>query len=400
MAKTGTLVLYAGMPYTQIMRKKRRWLLPVSLVVLTIGLVGGWLLFTTQHGSSAGISSGPSQDTPIPPPDTLACIEALPDDVLIAQKLMFAGYSDQIGGQAVLLGNANLGGVIVMDETSPEAIKTLTSAFSITPLLAVDQEGGTVQRYTEEGILPGATAMAGSYTPEQAYQKYLFDAQYLKNVGLTTNFAPVVDVASRTPSPLPGRLYASDPAVATTYATQAIKAAQAAGITPVIKHFPGLGSATGNTDFESATTDPLSALKTRDLLPYKRLASFRPDVMVSSAIVPELTDGQPAVWSAAAVTLLRSYGYTNSVVYSDSLTAAALPAALDDATVKAWRAGIDVALIVQGREQTAEIHATIQAITAKVTTATENGELDRKDIARSVKRIFARKGIDACETRF
>jgi beta-N-acetylhexosaminidase len=233
-------------------------------------------------------------------------------------------------------------------------------------------------------------------TAPQVYSLYLKDSQYLKELGLTTNFAPVVDVISRSPNPLPGRMYSSSPNSVSSYAGQYILAQKDAGITPVIKHFPGLGSATGNTDNGSATTDPLSVLKTRDLLPYQALASLNPDVMMSNAIVPELTNGQPAVWSSEAVKLLRSYGYNNAVVYTDSLTAKAIPGTLQDASLKAWQAGIDVAVIVQTKEQTAEISGYATDILTQAKTALQNSSLERSSVVESVARILARKNIDPC----
>lgn len=191
-------------------------------------------------------------------------------------------------------------------------------------------------------------------------------------------------------------MFSSDPAVVTNYTTQNIKAANVAGVTPVIKHFPGLGSASGNTDFGSATTDPLSVLKTRDLLPYQQLSEYKPDVMISNASIPGLTDGQPAVWSPAALSLLRSYGYQDSVVYSDSLTAQAIPGSLQDATIKAWLAGVDVALIVQSRQQTPGLTGILQDILTRANAALQSGELNRDEFSKSVLRILQRKNIDPC----
>lgn len=371
---------------------KRRNLIIIGVIIVLAALgIGAWLLAkpVTQTGPSAtSTSTGSSQES------ALVCTEALPIATQIGQKLMFGGYSDQIAGEQSELQQANIGGVIIMTETPGATISAMVSGFAIAPFVATDQEGGTVQRYTSEGLLPGADQMP-NYSAESAYQQYFTDDQYLKSVGITTNFAPVVDVLSVNPSPLPGRMYSTDPAVVVTYATQAIKAAEAAGITPVIKHFPGLGSASGNTDDESATTDPLSVLETRDLIPYHQLAGLNPDVMVSNAIVPGLTDGQPASLSSAAVALLRTM-YPNAVVYSDSLTANAVPGNLDDAVVAAWKAGIDVALIAQKHDEISQIPGDITAITSDAENALQSGALNKKSFAQSVLRILQRKHIDPC----
>lgn len=326
-----------------------------------------------------------------------ACIQKLPLAVKIGQKLMIASYAGQVGAAITAVGRYDIGGVIVMDAISSDDIVRLKEAYTVAPFIAVDQEGGTVQRYKGAGPMLGATDTANSLSPAAAYAQYSHDAEYLKTIGITTNFAPVVDVESREPSPLPGRMYSNSANVVVSYATQAIRAYKDAGITPVIKHFPGLGSATGNTDFTGATTDPLATLDTRDIVPYRDLATFSPDAMVSSAIVPGLTDGQPALWSSTAVTMLRKLGYQHAIIYTDSLTAAAVPGSLADAVVKAWEAGIDVALIVQKDGETPAISNYIPQITGAVQQALDARQLQQSQLDSSLQRIFTRKQVDPCK---
>jgi len=378
---------------------RRRFILVVG-IILILGGAGVAAFMIARHISqqSSTDTSSTSAPTPKPHDDTaLACIEKLPTDVLIGQKVMVAVYSTTLNAQQPLVASYKLGGVILMNEVDESAIASLSTDMAISPTIAVDQEGGTVQRFKSEGILPSAESTADTMSAAQARALYEKDAKYLASLGVTTNFAPVVDVLSASSNPLPGRMYSSSPNVVSSYAGQNILAQKAAGITPVIKHFPGLGSANGNTDFGSATTAALPTLKTRDLLPYQSLASLHPDVMVSNAIVPELTNGQPAIWSPEAVALLRSYGYEDAVVYTDSLTAKAIPGTIADAAIKAWQAGVDVALIVQTKEENGELTGYINEIITRAEAALQNGELNKKEFAQSVERILARKSVDACQ---
>jgi beta-N-acetylhexosaminidase len=365
-----------------------------SVLIILIVLLAAWWIARTFF--SVNVRYEPDQQTAIPEENTLACIDALPDNVKIAQKIMVAGYNDQLGAEVPVLANAKVGGIIMMTAATGAQVDDLVKAMTIAPLIAVDQEGGTIQRYTAEGRFPGAAEMAQGFSVDEAYDKYLADNKYLKSIGITTNFAPVVDVISAPENPLPGRLYSADANVVTDYASASVRAAQDAGITPVIKHFPGLGSATGNTDYGSATTDPFAILQTRDLLPYKQLAAQHPDVMVSNAIVPDLTGGQPAVWSPEAVKLLRDMGYRQAVIYSDSLTAHAVPGTLENAAIKTWQAGVDMALIVQGHPQTPQLSTYLETIIKNASEALQSGVLDRDDFTASVARILEQKGIDAC----
>lgn len=370
-------------------------------------IIGGILLFAAAAGATWALLSHhvplkPTNDTSDTPSDTPVartadvCVADLPVSVKIGQKLMFAGYDDQIANEADTFAGASIGGVIVMDETPAAAIAQFKKAFTITPIIGVDQEGGTVQRYTDNGLLAGASVMASTKTPQQAYNDYLSDSAYLKSIGITTNFAPVLGVISASPNPLPGRMYSSDPNVVTSYASQAINASFTAGVTPVVKHFPGLGSTTQNTDQGSATLAPLSTLETRDIIPFKNVASLKPDAMVSNAIVPELTNGQPASLSPEAVALLRSYGYQDSVIYTDSLTAQAIPGEVDAAVIKAWQAGIDIAMIVQDDEGNVTFTQNLVTILNTATKAVSDGQIDSKALNDSVLRILNRKGVNPC----
>jgi len=374
------------------MHKRQIFTILGSIVLVVAAAIGGVIL--AKHIDEA--NNPPVVDTPIVTQSALACIEKLPLNQKIGQKIMAAGYSDLLASSQPVFVQNGIGGVILMDEASKAAIDSFKQGFVITPTIAVDQEGGTVQRYKSEGIVPGASDIAANSSADEAYQTYLTDAQFLSSIGISVNFAPVVDVISTVPSPLPGRMYSSNPAIVTEYATQFIKASQKASITPVVKHFPGLGSASGNTDNESATTDSWNALQTRDVLPYKQLAQYKPDAMVSNAIVPELTDGQPAIWSTTAVTALRNYGYQDSVVYTDSLTAEAIPGTIEDAAIKAWQADVDIALIVQKRNDTAGLSTLFQAIITRANAAIQNNELSEQKIDESVLRILQRKGTNPC----
>jgi len=378
------------------MRKRVIAIIVLALVSISI-VIAAIIFFRPTNNSASNQSNPPSSSTPeVPEKTALSCVESLPESVQIGQKIMAAGYSNQLDSSQATFLRYSIGGVIIMDEASAQTINTFKKGFLISLTIAVDQEGGTVQRYKSQGLIPGATDMAANYTTAQAYQSYYTDAQYLKSIGITTNFGPVVDIISAEPNPLPGRMYSSSPSTVIQYATQFIQAYQKASITPVVKHFPGLGSTTTNTDFGTATTSPLATLKASDTIPYQKLAQYNTDAMVSNAIVPGLTDGQPAVWSNAAVSLLRSYGYQDAVVYTDSLTARAIPGTIEDAAIKSWQAGNDVALIVQTSSQTATLPSIFDAIVNKAMAALQSGELDKEKFAESVVRIFNRKNIDPC----
>ena len=111
---------------------------------------------------------------------------------------------------------------------------------------------------------------------------------------------------------------------------------------PVLKHFPGHGGASADTHDELATTPPLDAMRAYDLVPFQQLAARGAAVMVGHLNVPELTDGQPASMSKAAIALLRELGYGDALVLSDALGMDAIGIPVDDAAVLSIQAGVDV----------------------------------------------------------
>lgn len=161
-----------------------------------------------------------------------------------------------------------LGGVILYryNVTGPEQVRALNRALADAnalpqPLLiAVDQEGGLVQRLrASNGFFdtPSHEDVATQQTTAQARATWLRMARMVADAGFNFNFGPVVDLrgdpqdpTGAPASPVIGaleRAFSSDPAVVVTYATQFIEAHREAGVLTALKHWPGHGLAGGDT---------------------------------------------------------------------------------------------------------------------------------------------------------
>ena len=152
----------------------------------------------------------------------------------------------------------------------------------------------------------------------------------MRGLGITIDFAPVVDVTDAPDDTVIGdRSFSSDPAVVTAYAGAYARGLRDAGLLPVLKHFPGHGHGSGDSHTGGVTTPPLDQLQNDDLVPYRTLVSAAPvGVMVGHLQVPGLTGDQPASLSRAAVQLLRTgTGYKapafDGPVFSDDLSSMA-----------------------------------------------------------------------------
>jgi beta-N-acetylhexosaminidase len=168
-------------------------------------------------------------------------------------------------------------------------------------------------------------------------------------------------------------------------------------VVAVVKHVPGLGGATGNTDNMAAATVPWSDLRTGGLLPFAAaVRSGIPAVMVANATVPGLTT-LPASLSTAVITgqLRQQLGFSGLVI-TDSLSATAIQAAgysVSAASVQALRAGADVVLYNATPTTVASL---TQQVVAAIVTAVGNASLSRSRLENAVTHILSVKKANLC----
>ena len=299
----------------------------------------------------------------------------MPLEQVVGQKVVTA-FRGTSPSPALLrrLRTGHLGGVILFSENmaSPGQLRVLTKRIRRAaaqgglppPLIAVDQEGGLVKR------LPWAPPSTAASTMNDPHSEGR-GAGRLRRAGITVNLAPVADVERR-PNFLGSRAFGATEAEVADEACEFARGLQQAGITPTLKHFPGLGEAVGNTDFERVTIRaPLR------LAPYRRCA-HRGLVMLSSATYPRL-GRHPAVFEPNAYALLSG----RTVTISDDLTARAM-AGRADVAVRAARAGLDLLLYAGSEESSAGAYR-------RLLRAVRQNRLDERRVRASAARIIALK---------
>jgi beta-N-acetylhexosaminidase len=258
-----------------------------------------------------------------------------------------------------LVRDLKVGGIILFARNieSPEQVWELTrdlqhEAMSATgrPLLiAVDQEGGRVQRLKAPfTIIPPARELGTTRTPKDVARLARHVARELGLVGINVNLAPVLDVPRSPRCPLWDRAYSKDPVNVGRYALAAIKGYMSGGMVAVAKHFPGLG----DTGVDSHEVLPLAQSgdgeRTVDLLPFQQaVAAGVPMVMTAHLKVPEW-DERPATLSAVALQewLRRRLGF-KGVIITDDLEMGAIATSLpaSHGAKEALAAGADLLLI-------------------------------------------------------
>lgn len=251
------------------------------------------------------------------------------------------------------------------------------------PIIAASDEEGLFTRYKYSFNFPSAGQMSKSSYKQVKQIGAKVGAAMVKN-GLNTDLAPVLDVGTGNNSDFhqqPGRTFGTDPNTVATKASAFAAGLNSAGINPVYKHFPGLGSSTGNTDNGPVTSPPLSQLESWDLRPYTADANQNnAGVMLDNAKVPGLTGNTPSSQSAAAVSLLRNKYAFNGLIMTDDLYAKSVSpsdstAQLANALATALKVGVDAPL--ETFTNTAVLDQAVAiAQKDKVSTTTALGALD------------------------
>lgn len=285
-------------------------------------------------------------------------------------SLVIVGFRGQTvaGGDWIVraIADDGLGGVILFDRdqltgtrrniASPSQLGSLVrtlraAAGSAGLIVSIDQEGGQVARLNAgDGYAATLSeAQVGARDDLAATHAWAHTmATWLAGARINLNFAPVVDLDVNPTSPAIGALgrsFSADPAVVTALASQAIRAHHQVGVRCAIKHFPGIGSSTGNTD--AGFVDVTRTWRPVELAPFRSLVDAgSPDaVMVGHVLNGQLDASRPASLSHATVTnLLRQGMGWRGVVVSDDMQAGAIRARYGTAEAigLAVEAGVDL----------------------------------------------------------
>ncbi|MGE4319775.1 MAG: glycoside hydrolase family 3 N-terminal domain-containing protein [Deferribacterales bacterium] len=218
-------------------------------------------------------------------------------------------------------------------------------------LIAVDEEGGRVQRLTSaKGFHDEQSPqyISEHYSPEQAEKIYEQMAKDLADAGFNMNFAPVVDLNVNPQSPVIGaigRSYGADTDTVVKYAEAFIRAHRKFGVLTCLKHFSGHGSAM--TDSHMGFTDVTDTWDKKELEPYKALIKdgYADMIMTAHVFNAKIDPKYPATLSKKHMSMLQDIGY-NGIIISDDLQMGAINDnfGFDETVKKAVEAGNDILL--------------------------------------------------------
>jgi len=331
-------------------------------------------------------ASQSSTTTTVPVP---GCVAAMSVEQKAGQLLMVLVASPSAASDLVAEGKVAGYALVGAQSGDIAGQVAAVAARSKLPVFASgDEEGGTVQRFRDMlGALPSAQALASENTPEGAGAVFGEYGTKLASLGLNMNFGPSLDVGSG--SGLGTRSFGGTVDIAADYGLAVIAAVKEAGLIPVAKHWPGIGGGDIDPHAAASPVAPLTQLRERDLIPFERAMDAGLDaLMVSHAIVPDLTGDLPASLSRAAITdELRGEEGFDGLVVTDSLGMGAIAIRLDNSTaaVVSVAAGADLALV--------SLTGSIPAAHQGLVDAINRGDIPLDQIDRSVGRVLRAKGI-------
>jgi len=341
---------------------------------------------TTSPDSTSSPSATP---TPSSSPDANQRARDLVDELDVSEQaalLVMAGVPAAGASTAEIntLAKAGIGSVFLRGRSQLSVSQTRAKVGQITKRLAgnvpgdlpvwvaTDQEGGFVRVLQGPGFTELPTAQAqGRWSQSRLRTTISRVGDELAEAGVNVNLAPVADTVPESlgegnaPIGYWKRNYGFNPTPVSMAVRQINEALHEAGVQPVVKHFPGLGRVSANTDTAAEAVDRTTGAKDDYLVPFTD--SINQDlawVMVSNAVYPKLDAKNPAPFSKAVITdLLRDQlGYERLVISDDLCEAKAVSGTkLGQRAVEFIRAGGTLALCVQADDAL----RMVQALTAE-----------------------------------
>jgi beta-N-acetylhexosaminidase len=385
-----------------VLSRARHW--PAALAgLIVVALIAGCVPAAIARQHEAPSPAAPVQAAATPRPTPIVARSPVPNlDQLVGQRLVVA-MDGTTTPSAALLGRirrGEVGGVILFGRnvTTAGALQALTAKLQAAAkgggqprlLIAVDQEGGSIKRIPWAPPTLSPPQMGADGRTSTARSQGAATGQALNGLGINVDLAPVADVPASTSSFLykQGRTFSFNADTTAGLATAFAGGLASANVQPTMKHFPGLGLATANTDTSVVTISASKTALAPGLKPYEQaIPAGVSIVMLSNATYSAYDARNAAGWSSAIVNgLLRNQLGFGGVTMTDSLdgTAHARGVATATLALHAALAGADLILLTGSEASSAGVFTTLYD-------AAKAGTLSRAALRMSYDRVEALK---------
>jgi beta-N-acetylhexosaminidase len=287
---------------------------------------------------------------------------------------------------------AGLAGVCLFatNVASRDQLRALTAAIreaNPIAIIAIDEEGGDVTRLAQSVGSPYPGNAILGRLDDLAYTEEIARAvgHQLRDVGVTLDLAPDVDINSNDANPVIGvRSFGSSAELVARHSAAWVRGLQSTGVAASAKHFPGHGDTAADSHLALPVVDlPLETLRERELLPFAAaIAADSATIMTSHILLPKVDAENPATFSRAILgDLLRGELDFSGVIVSDALDmkGASGEIGIPSAAVSALTAGCDLLCI--GTNNT-------DAQLGEIATAVASG-VDSDRLADAIERVRA-----------
>jgi beta-N-acetylhexosaminidase len=377
---------------------------------LRTALVAGCVFAATAVATGPPAAAGTSPGAAARTCTTALHLDSWSVGRLAAQVVAVPAPAGAVGALAAEV-RTGYGGLLLFGSSAPPSLgQTLARLQAQTPqhlglLVMTDEEGGGVRRLDNlVGPFPWARTMAQTLSPAAIANVGARVGAQLRAAGVTMDLAPVLDLDGRNVEPGAAdpdgyRAFGAGVPVVTTDGQAFAAGLARAHVVPVIKHFPGLGGTTRNTDYGAAATLPWPTLKSSALRPFESaIARGAPAVMVANARIPGLTPLPASISRAVDTGVLRQWLHFTGLIVTDSLTAgaiAAVPLSVQAAAVDAIAAGANLVLLGAQRSVAADGALAVSVANA-IAAAVGRGTLDRPTLQAAAAAVLASHGVVAC----
>ena len=277
--------------------------------------------------------------------------------------------------EKVLLAHPHVGGLILFARNFQSVVQVTALVQEIRAvrpeiLIAVDQEGGRVQRFRDGFVrLPSMKVFGDLYAEnpgearQQAFQCGWLMASEVLAVGVDISFAPILDVDCGISQVIGDRAFHADPRIAVTLLREFIRGMHEAGMAATGKHFPGHGSVAADSHVALPVDDrPWADIEAHDLVPFAELSRELQGIMPAHVIYSKV-DPDPAGFSSFWLQdILRDRLGFDGVIFSDDLSmeGAVATGSFSDRANAALDAGCDMVLVCNHRAGALEVLAALE----------------------------------------